>query len=276
MTDDGKLSILVIGAHPDDCDLRFGGTAMLYRALGHEVRFVSMCNGDGGHYCEGGGPLARRRHAEAQAAARVADVRYDTMDIHDCELEPTVENRKLVIRLMREARADLVLCHRANDYHADHRAVGVLVQDAAYTVTVPNVCPLTPPLERSPVVGYLFDAFTDPTPYRATVAVDIDAVMERKIDMVGCHVSQVHEWLVYESVGLEGYPQDAAGRRAHLAERLYRRYAEVADACREALVRCYGQERGNRVRCAESIMISQYGRGLRDEDWPIYFPFLAQ
>ncbi len=276
MTDDGKLSILVFGAHPDDCDLRFGGTAMLYRELGHEVRFVSMANGDAGHYCEGGGPLAQRRYAEARAAARVADVRYDIMDIHDCELEATVENRKLVIRIMREARADLVLCHRMNDYHPDHRAVGVLVQDAAYTVTVPNVCPLTPALPRAPVVGYLFDGFTDPTPYRATVAVDIDAVMERKIDMVDCHVSQMHEWLVYESCGLEGYPADAAGRRAHLSERMYKRFVGVADACREALVRCYGEAHGSQVRCAESIMISEYGRGLREEDWPVYFPFLPR
>ncbi|MEN6643036.1 MAG: PIG-L deacetylase family protein [Armatimonadia bacterium] len=276
MTDDGKLSILVFGAHPDDCDFRFGGAAMLYRALGHEVRFVSMCNGDGGHYCEGGGPLARRRYAEAQAAARVADVRYDIVDIHDCELEVSVPNRRLVIQIMREAQADLVLCHRANDYHQDHRAVGVLVQDAAYTVTVPNVCPLTPPLQRAPVVGYLFDAFTDPTPYRATVAIDIDAVMERKIDMLDCHVSQVHEWLVYETGAFDSYPQDDAGRRAHLSQRLRARYEGVADACREALVKCYGQERGSQVRCAESIMISQYGRDLREEDWPVYFPFMFQ
>lgn len=276
MTDDGRLSVLVFGAHPDDCDLRFGGTAMLYRALGHEVRFVSMANGDAGHYSEGGGALARRRYAETQAAARVADVRYDVMDIHDCELEASVENRKLVIQIMREARADLVLCHRANDYHPDHRAVGVLVQDAAYTVTVPNVCPLTPPLRHAPVVGYLFDGFTDPTPYRATVAIDIDAVMERKIDMINCHVSQMHEWLVYESIGLEGYPEDAAGRRAHLAERMYKRFEGVAYACRETLVECYGEERGSQVRCAESIMISQYGRGLREEDWPVYFPFLPK
>ncbi|MEI6503540.1 MAG: PIG-L family deacetylase, partial [Armatimonadota bacterium] len=147
------LNVVVFGAHPDDCDLRFGGAAMLYRAHGHNVRFVSMTNGDTGHFSEGGGPLARRRYAEAQASAAIADIKYDVLDIHNGELDASVANRKLVIQIMRESRADLVLCHRPWDYHPDHRAVGMLVQDAAYTVTVPNVAPLSEPLLRGPVVG---------------------------------------------------------------------------------------------------------------------------
>jgi LmbE family N-acetylglucosaminyl deacetylase len=210
---DEPLSILVFGAHPDDCDLLFGGTAMLYCALGHRVRFVSLTNGDTGHHAQGGGSLARRRYAETQAAARVAGIRYDVMDIHNGELEPSLANRRLVIQIMRECRADLVLCHRPCDYHPDHRAVGTLVQDAAYIVMVPNVAPLSEPLRQAPVVGYLFDTFAEPTPYRATIAVATDAVMERKIDMAHCHVSQMYEWLPYSRGTLEQVPEIG---RAHV------------------------------------------------------------
>lgn len=270
------LSVLVFGAHPDDCDLRFGGAGMLYRALGHRVRFVSMTNGDTGHFSEGGGPLARRRYAEAQAAAKIADIEYQVLDIHNGELEPSVAVRKLVIQIMREVKADLVLCHRPYDYHPDHRAVGVVVQDAAYTVTVPNVAPLSEPLLRSPVVGYLFDGFTDPTPYRATIAVDTDAVFERKIDMVHCHVSQMYEWLPYNGGVLDQVPAGDAERRAMTARNMYARFGHTADAGREALLRCYGEKRGKAVKTAETIMISQYGRGLTEAEVPRLFPFLPK
>lgn len=273
---DRPLNILVFGAHPDDCDLRFGGAAMLYRQYGHNVRFVSLTNGDTGHHEIGGGDLARRRYAEAQAAAKVADIEYQVVDIHNGELDSSVTNRKLVIQIMREFKADMVLCHRANDYHPDHRAVGTLVQDAAYTVTVPNVAPLTEPLKVAPVVGYLFDDFEDPTPYRATFAVDIEEVMERKIDMVHCHVSQMYEWLPANGGALDKVPSDEAGRREMTRGNMHRRFGYQAEKCREALVCSYGPERGNAVKWCEPVMISQYGRGLRDDDWDHFFPFFPK
>lgn len=268
------LNILAFGAHPDDCDLRFGGAAIKYRALGHRVKFVSMTNGDAGHFREGGGPLARRRYQEAQAAARVADIEYEVLDIHDGELEPSVWLRTLVIRMIREFRADLVVCHRPNDYHPDHRAVGVLVQDAAYLVTAPNVAPLTPHLERAPVVGYLYDGFTVPTPYVATVAIDTDDVFEQKVDMVHCHGSQWYEWLPFNSGTEDQVPAGEAERRAWLAEGMRQRFSALADAVRETLVRCYGPDRGAAIHTAETVSVSEYGRGLPEEEIPLLFPFL--
>ena len=269
-----RLNVLCFGAHPDDCDLRFGGAAMKYRALGHRVRFVSMTNGDTGHYSMGGGPLARRRCAEAKASGRIADIEYDVLDIHNGELEPSVPIRKLVIRIMRELEADLVLCHRANDYHPDHRAVGTVVQDASYTVTVPNVAPLTPHLERAPVLGYFYDAFKLPTPYVPTVAIDTDDVFERKIDMVHCHVSQVYEWMPFNGGILDQVPDADEERRQWLKARLLARFGAVADSARDALLRWYGRERGAAVRTAETVSISEYGRGVGEDEIPRYFPFL--
>ena len=269
------LSVLCFGAHPDDCDFRFGGAAVKYRSLGHRVTFVSMTNGDTGHHEMGGGPLARRRCEEAMASARIADVDYIVMDIHNGELVPTPELRKEVIRLMREVEADIVLCHRANDYHPDHRAVGTVVQDAAYTVTVPNVAPLTPHLRRGPVVAYYYDAFKLPNPFVPSIAIDTDDVFEKKIDMGHCHVSQVYEWLPYNGGILDQVPETDGERRAWFAERHRSRFKRVADASREALISCYGPEHGAKVETAETISISEYGRGVREEDIPDLFPILT-
>jgi len=270
------LSILCFGAHPDDCDLRFGGAAMLYRALGHRVKFVSMTNGDTGHFSMGGGPLARRRYQEAQAAAKIADIEYEVLDIHNGEIEPCVWLRKLVIKMMREAKADLVLCHRANDYHPDHRAVGTLVQDASYTVTVPNVAPLTPHLERAPVLGYFYDSFQLPTPYVPHIAIDTDPVFDRKVNMVHCHESQFYEWLPFNGNRLEDVPESDAERKAGLEKQLLTRFGNVANDARDALKTLYGEEHGAAVRTAETVSISEYGRGLPRERVRELFPFLPE
>src|SRR5206468_11571094 len=157
--DDGKLRIICFGAHPDDCELQAGGTAAMWAAQGHHVKFVSVTNGDIGHWREAGGPLARRRIAEAEQADRILGVTSEVLDIHDGELLPTVENRRTITRLIREWGADIVMGPRPNDYHPDHRYTGVLVQDAAYMVTVPFFCPEVPYLKNNPVFLYYPDSF---------------------------------------------------------------------------------------------------------------------
>src|SRR5438067_449647 len=174
------LRLLIIGAHPDDADFFAGGTAALYRAAGHVVKMVSVTNGDAGHQTLRGAELARRRRAEAVAAGAVIGATYDVLDNHDGELIPTLENRGQVIRLIRTFRPDLVLTHRPNDYHPDHRYTSTLVQDAAYMVTVPAIVPDVPHLPRDPVIAYLPDVFQKPYPFRPSVAVDIGRALEKK------------------------------------------------------------------------------------------------
>src|SRR5258707_11572505 len=100
--DDGKLRIICFGAHPDDCELQAGGTAALWAAQGHHVKFVSVTNGDIGHWREAGGPLARRRTAEVQEAAKILGITTQVLDIHDGELLPTLENRRTITPLIRD------------------------------------------------------------------------------------------------------------------------------------------------------------------------------
>lgn len=268
-----QIRVLVIGAHPDDCDIKAGGIAALYTQKGHVVKFVSVTNGDAGHHEMGGGPLAQRRNAEAQAAAEIIGIEYELLDIHDGELMPTLENRFQIIRTIRDFRPDLIMTHRPNDYHPDHRYTSMLVQDAAYMVTVPNICALTPHLERNPVIVYLSDGFKKPNPFEPDVAIGIDAVVEKKIDMLHCHVSQFYEWLPYNSGTLNSVPDTAEGRRNWLAERLRKRFSTIAENNRSLLTNLYGAKEGFDMQYAETFESCEYGSSLTPENLPVLFPF---
>jgi len=268
---DGKLNIIAFGAHPDDCDQRAGGVAAKYAALGHRVRFVAVTNGDAGHQTEGGGALAARRRAEAREAGRRIGIEYIVLDNHDGELLPTVNAREQIIRQIRQWKADLVLAPRPNDYHPDHRYTGALVQDAAYMVVVPNVAPDTPALRRNPVFMYFQDGFQKPNAFSPDIAVSIDDVIDKKLDMMDAHVSQFYEWLPWVAGNLDTVPKDAAARKRWLRDT---RAAAPTSAVRAALVKRYGAERGNAVRHAEAFEICEYGTRPDDTTIRKLFPFL--
>ncbi len=267
------LNIIVFGAHPDDCDIRAGGTAAKWAAAGHRVRLVSMTNGDAGHQSEGGGALGARRRAEAQEAGRRIGVEYIVLDNHDGELMPDLKVREQVIRLIRQWKADLVLGPRTNDYHPDHRYTGILLQDAAYMVTVPNVAPDTPSLRTNPVFMYVEDGFQKPNPFTPDVAVSIDDTFEKKIDMLDAHVSQVYEWLAWHAGRLDQVPKDPVARRQQLAKQ---RAGRISPATRAALVKYYGADAGAKVQHAEAFEICEYGRRPDQAEILRLFPFLPR
>lgn len=268
---DGKLNIIAFGAHPDDCDQRAGGVAAKYAALGHRVRFVSVTNGDAGHQTEGGGALAARRREEAREAGRRIGIEYVVLDNHDGELIPSVDVRNQIIRQIRQWNADLVLAPRPNDYHPDHRYTGVLVQDAAYMVVVPNITPDTPALRKNPVFMYFQDGFQRPNPFRPDIAISIDDVIEKKIDMLDAHVSQMYEWLPWVAGNLDAVPKSAAERKRWLREA---RAGQPSPTVRAVLVKWYGATSGNAVRHAEAFEICEYGARPDAALLRKLFPFL--
>ena len=267
---DGRLNVIAIGAHPDDCDIRAGGTAAKFAALGHRFRCVAITNGDAGHQTEGGGALAARRRLETQEAARRVGIEYVVLDNHDGELQPTIKPRDEVIRQIRQWNADLVLAPRPNDYHPDHRYTGILVQDAAYMVVVPNIVPDTPALRKNPVFMYFEDGFQRPQPFRPDVAISIDDVIHKKIDMLDAHVSQVYEWLPWVAGALESVPKDPAARKTWLRET---RALPPSPAVREALVKWYGPQAGNAIKVAEAFEICEYGTRPDEAMLRRLFPF---
>jgi LmbE family N-acetylglucosaminyl deacetylase len=273
---DGKLRIIVFGAHPDDPEYKAGGTAAKWAKLGHHVKLVSVTNGDIGHWQIAGGPLAQRRRAEAAAADKVLGVTTEVLDLHDGELLPTLENRRTVVRLIRDWRADIVISHRPWDYHPDHRYVGVLVQDAAYMVTVPFFCPDSPPLESNPLFLYSSDRFQKPYPFRADIAVSLDDVFDLKLDAIHELASQAYEGGADgNEARLAAVPpaQDVAGRKAWLRKMWAGRQSGEAERFRETLVKWYGDDKGKAVKFAEAFEICEYGRQPNAADIRKLFPF---
>src|SRR6185503_11918539 len=191
--EDGKLRIIVFGAHPDDSEYRAAGVAMKWARLGHHVKLVSTTNGDIGHWQTAGGPLAQRRKREVLEADRRLGAATEVLDIHDGEIRPTLEDRREITRLIRQWNADIVITNRPNDYHPDHRYTSILVQDSAYMVGVPFFISDVPPLKRNPVFLYTSDRFQRPNPFRADVAVGIDEVLEPTLDALLLMESQIHE-----------------------------------------------------------------------------------
>jgi LmbE family N-acetylglucosaminyl deacetylase len=269
-----KLRILAIGAHPDDCDIKFAGTAALYAQMGHAVKFLSVTNGDAGHQETAGGPLAKRRYLETQESLKRTGIEeYQVLDNHDGELLPSLDIRRQVIRAIREWRADVVITHRSNDYHPDHRNTGILVQDAAYMVVVPNVVSATPPLTKNPVFMYYSDNFQKPNPFTPDVVVDIDSVYEKKIDALDAHVSQFYEWLAWVDGSINQVPKDPKARREWLKGR---RPFNVTPVTRAVAEKWYGKERAANIKYVESFEISEYGRRPNAEEIKRLFPMLGK
>lgn len=271
MAQQQKLRVIAFGAHPDDCDIRSAGTAAKLAAAGHAVKFVSVTNGDAGHQSEGGGALAKKRRAEAaEAGKRLGIAEYQTLDNHDGELLPTLEVRHQIIRLIRQWNADVVLAPRPNDYHPDHRYTGVLIQDAAYMVVVPNVCPDTPPLRKNPVFLYFEDNFQKPAPFRPDVVVPIDDVWEKKVSALDAHVSQMYEWLPWVDGKLDQVPKDEVARKQWLSKT---REGRIKPATRELLQKWYGADRAGQVRYAEAFELCEYGRQPSADELKQMFSF---
>lgn len=275
---DKVLNIIAIGAHPDDCDSKFGGTAALFAEMGHNVKFLSLTSGDAGHQSQGGGALGNRRRAEAAAAAKKLGIaEYETLDNHDGELLPSLQVRQQVIRKIREWDADIVLGLRTNDYHPDHRNAGQAVIDASYMVIVPNVCPDTPPLAKNPLFLYMHDNFQKPYPHEPDLVVDVSSVIEKKIDALDAHQSQMYEWGPWTNgreASVAKVPTGDKERRAWLSTRVKKNAGKMRDDRRASLEKWYGKEKAAKVQHIESFEIAEYGFQPTEAELLKFFPML--
>lgn len=266
---DKKINVVVIGAHPDDADSSAGGTAIKFAKLGHNVLFISLTNGDKGHQLSGGGVLAKRRRAEAEEAGKRFGVTYKVLDNHDGELLATLDVRWDVIRLIREWEADIVIGPRSYDYHPDHRNAAIIIQDAAYLVIVPNVVSDTPPLKVNPLFLYAQDRFQKPYPFSPDIAIDISDVFDQKIYAMSAHESQYFEWLPWTNSQV--VPE---GENARIEWLKTTRKGSINKDVRQSLLKWYGQDRGTKVTNAEAFEICEYGKIPSEEEIRKLFPML--
>jgi LmbE family N-acetylglucosaminyl deacetylase len=275
--DDGKLRIICFGAHPDDCEIQAGGVGAMWSAKGHHVKLVSVTNGDIGHWREAGGPLAKRRKAEAERADQILGVTCEVLDTHDGELLPTLENRRTITRLIREWKADIVISPRPNDYHPDHRYTGVLVQDSAYMVTVPFFCPDVPCLKHNPVFLYCSDSFQKPNPFHPDIAVSLDSVIDKQLDALDALESQFYEGGANGSQEL--VPSDPARqkeRHQQVRSSFEKRYQNQAERFRSKLAEFYGTDKAAKIRYAAAYEICEYGEHPDISKLKRLFPFFEE
>lgn len=281
------MRILMIGAHQDDNEFRCGGLAHKYVQMGYDVRFLSLCNGCGGHHILTPEETVATRAAESQKVAELLGITYDVWDIEDCTLTADLETRQRLIRYIRNYNPDLIITHRPNDYHADHRAAGQLVQDASYLLIVPHTCPDVPALKKTPIIIYNEDKFKAPC-FTADVVVDTDAELDIKLKIADINVSQVYEWLPYTNG--EEVPEGKEERFEWLkgmdttkeftdeeVNKLTRgyavRFAKTAARFRKELIEKYGEEKGSKIRYAEAFEVCEYGGTLTEEMKKALFPF---
>ena len=269
---DRPLRIIAFGAHPDDAEIKAGGVAAMWAAQGHKVKFVSLTNGDIGHFREAGAPLALRRKAEVEECARIFGIETEVLDIHDGELMPTLENRKKVADLIRDWQADIVLCHRPSDYHPDHRYTGVLVEDASVVVVAPFFSSNTKPTARNPIFLYFSDGFQKPYPFDPAIVIDVDQVAEKKWACIGAMPSQFADQHSWQASYLPNVPENEEARRAYLLGLMKKRSAQVADKYRDQLIELYGKERGSKVKYAEAFELCQYGTQVSTDVLKQLFP----
>lgn len=266
--------ILLLGAHPDDAEYHAGGLLTRYRKeLDATVKLISLTDGAAGHHERDPEELRKLRQDESANAGKVIGAEYINWDLPDAHLEATLENRERVIREIRTFRPDLVLTHRPCDYHPDHRAVGQLVQDASYLVTVPHVLPEVPPLFNDAVVLYMPDLFTRPTPLRPDLVLDVNEQLDSIIAMLACHRTQVFEWLPYEGGILDQVPEDENAKLEWLRGWFQGEVAERANCFRDALVTNYGEERGGAVTFCEAYEVSEYASAMDEERRAKLWPF---
>ena len=212
----GPLRVMAIMAHPDDADFRMGCLAVKLARKGARVRFVSVLNGNMGHQTMSPKDLADRRRHEAEEAGKKYGIEsYTVLDNGDCTLVPDYEHRVQLVKIIREFQPDFIVTHRTCDYHPDHRYTGQLVEDAGYLLGVPHWIPEAPVQRKRPVILYATDTFKLPRPIRPDIMVDVGEYVPQWCEGVNCHVSQIYEWLPWDS----GYQAELPKAKESLEER---------------------------------------------------------
>lgn len=269
---DTKLNIVIVCAHPDDPELAAGGITARYLELGHNVTYIVTTTGDGGHHEMDRQALGKRRYDETRKVAKYWGIDYVIMDNHDGQLEPSLKIREELIRVLRKYQPDVIISHGLDDYHPDHRYTGQLVADTAYMLNVP-LCVPDAPIARKDVV-YCNISYKPCDKAPATVLVPYDKYLDRKIDSVHFHESQIYEWLPWtENVDPKTIAKDEEGRINFLKDRWLPEWETVRKNYAPAIQQHSADQQSNPSKYYEAYTASLWGSPLTPKNVKKYFPF---
>ncbi len=252
------MKVMVIVAHLDDAEITTGGLTIKLVKQGHEVIYVAMSDGGMGHHFRSKEETEACRKAEALAAAKVVGAKYEFMHISECEIMPTVENRKALVAMIRKYSPDVIITHPGCDYHADHKYTSELVADAAYMLQVPKFVPESPVMRHAPYIFYAVIREVYQKGLEPAWILPIDDVFEQRMLALHCHTCQMYEWLPWASNMKVEVPEDEAGRLKFLYNWRAPHYEGIANRYRDVLVAEYG-EKGKSVKYAEAFFKSPLG-----------------
>src|SRR5690554_1545557 len=264
-TKEKKTRVIVICAHPDDAELTTGGTTLLLTRLGYKIKYVSLTNGNKGHHQGTKNEIAIRRYNETREVAQRLNCDYEVLNNEDGELEATLKNRMEVIKLIREWKADIVITHPSYDYHPDHRNTSLLVQDAAFLVSVPKILPEIPALEVNPLFLYTRGRYTNPQKPSPDIVVDITPVVREKAYIIDAHASQIYEWLPWINRSKEVIPETREGRLEHVLNVYVLKRGEIKAEDLPVVEKWYGSS-AQAVNTIEAFEICEFGRKVTDQD----------
>ncbi len=186
------MNILAIGAHPDDVEEGCSGTLAKFASQGHKIFIATATNGNVGSATLPMDEIAKIRKEEARQSAAVIGAEYICLDYDDEMFFESKEARLKFIDLVRYCKADLILTHYPEDYNPDHELTSKIINDIAVMIPVAKIKTPNEPYDKIPIIAY-FEPVNGmgfiPTEY-----VDITDFMDKKIEMLNCHKSQI-EWM---------------------------------------------------------------------------------
>lgn len=194
-------TVLAVCAHPDDAEIKIGGTLIRLVKLGWDVHIATFTAGDCGSAEEKPNVIAARRKKEAETAAAFIGATYHCLGFEDLRYFDDDSTRGAVTALIREVRPDCVITHFPVDYMPDHITASAVTRGSIFCAPIPNYTagksasfPATESLAAlfyfTPLGGVDFFG----NPLKPEFYVDTTSVEDVKAEALGKHVSQ-REWL---------------------------------------------------------------------------------
>ncbi|ULL14980.1 PIG-L family deacetylase [Paenibacillus sp. H1-7] len=273
-----QLRVLMICAHPDEPDMYAGGLAALYAERGHRVKFLSLTNGDAGHFSLPKQEVAARRKQEARLAAqRLGIDAYEVLDHSDGMLEPSLALRHEVLRHIRAYEPDvLVTFHPEGGNSPDNRYTGKIVSDAVPYAGLPQYMPdPDAPYLKKKLLVLLMPDMSLHNDYRPDVAIDVSSVIEKKLLACDAHATTFYELIPWFKGTLDQVPVAWEDRKRYLLDNWPTTFY-ASPRMRTALEQAYGSVRAGEVRYAEGFEIARYSFKPDAEQLKRYIPMLGE